>query len=420
MSPSPRSLLAPLLLATCVSAQSAAITRAETALTTLQTWYNASTVLADLALVDDSESVNNTVKEVFANTFSVGPVSNPYPERNNESYYSSAVSTKRSVDATQWLDGSYDDDAWWGLAWIAAYDVTGSQDYLDLAAGIFKHLSQAWPSKCGNGGIDSDFTHVYVNAITNELFFSLAAHLANRASDRDYYVDWARRQWTWFKDSGMINVNNTINDGLSSDCKNNGGTIWSYNQAVVLGGLAELDRAVSNESYVDAAAKLAKASIAYLADENDIIHESCEPDSCDSNETQFKGIFIRNLKLLHSVAPDDAYVKIINASATSIWKNDRNAQNQLGSGGAEGGGDVLSGTIEASQAQQDVYLACLGKMLTLLNAFQPRLQYHISLVNLAEILHDPVPLSVRRDGTAAPGIHQYDPPRRWDQRSTSE
>ncbi|RAQ52851.1 glycosyl hydrolase [Aspergillus flavus] len=373
MSPSPRSLLAPLLLATCVSAESVAISRAETALTTLQTWYNSSTgmwntcgwwngancmtVLADLALVDDSESVNNTVKEVFANTFSVGPVSNPYPDRNNDSYYSSAVQSKRSVDATQWLDGSYDDDAWWGLAWIAAYDVTGIEDYLDLAAGIFKHLSQAWPSKCGNGGIDSDFQHIYVNAITNELFFSLAAHLANRASDRDYYVDWARRQWTWFKDSGMINVNNTINDGLSSDCKNNGGTIWSYNQAVVLGGLAELDRAVSNESYVDAAAKLANASIAYFADDNDIIHESCEPDSCDSNETQFKGIFIRNLKLLHSVAPDDVYAKVINASANSIWQNDRNAQNQLG---VDWAGPVSQVDASTHSSAMDALVAAIG------------------------------------------------------------
>ncbi|KAB8239085.1 hypothetical protein ETB97_004962 [Aspergillus alliaceus] len=346
MSPVSRSLLAPLLLVSCVAADTA-VSRAETALTTLQTWYNPSTgiwntcgwwngancmtVLADLALVDDSESVNETVKGVFANTFNVGPVSNPFPDRNNDSYYSTAAQRKaRSVDASQWLDGSYDDDAWWALAWIAAYDVTGIQDYLDLAIGIFEHLSQAWPSKCGNGGIDSDFTHVYVNAVTNELFFSLAAHLANRASNPDVYIDWARRQWKWFKDSGMINSNNTINDGLTNDCKNNGGTIWSYNQAIVLGGLAELHRAAKNESDLDAAAKIAKASIAYLADSNDVIHESCEPDNCDSNETQFKGIFIRNLRLLHSVAPNDTYAKVINASANSIWQNDRNDQNQFG------------------------------------------------------------------------------------------
>jgi predicted alpha-1,6-mannanase (GH76 family) len=98
----------------------------------------------------------------------------------------------------------------------------------------------------------------------------------------------------------------------------------------VLGGLAELHRAAKNESDLDAAKKIAKAAIAEFSDDNDIIHESCEPDSCDSNATQFKGIFIRNLKLLHSVAPDDAYMRVINASAKSIWKNDRNGQNQLG------------------------------------------------------------------------------------------
>ncbi|KAB8074278.1 Six-hairpin glycosidase-like protein [Aspergillus leporis] len=346
MSPLARSFLAPLLLTTCVSAETA-VSRAEAALTTLQSWYNESTgiwntcgwwngancmtVLADLALVDDSESVNNTAKEVFANTFTVGPNSNPYPDRSNGSYYETAVKrSASSVDASLWLDGSYDDDAWWALAWIAAYDVTGKQDYLDVAIGIFDHLSEAWPSKCGNGGIDSDFTHVYVNAIVNELFFSLAAHLANRASDSEYYVDWATRQWKWFKNSGMINSNHTINDGLTNDCKNNGATLWSYNQGVVLGGLAELHRAAKNESDLDAAKKIAKAAIAEFSDDNDIIHESCEPDSCDSNATQFKGIFIRNLKLLHSVAPDDAYMRVINASAKSIWKNDRNGQNQLG------------------------------------------------------------------------------------------
>jgi hypothetical protein len=40
----------------------------------------------------------------------------------------------------------------------------------------------------------------------------------------------------------MINSHNNINDGLSLKiCENNGHTVWSYNQGVILGGLVELN-----------------------------------------------------------------------------------------------------------------------------------------------------------------------------------
>lgn len=64
-----------------------------------------------------------------------------------------------------------------------------------------------------------------MNAIANELFLSVAAHLANRAENSQYYINWAKKEWEWFAASGMINENNTINDGLTTDCKNNGATV---------------------------------------------------------------------------------------------------------------------------------------------------------------------------------------------------
>jgi hypothetical protein len=49
----------------------------------------------------------------------------------------------------------------------------------------------------------------------NELFFATAAKLGK--------VQWAQRVWSWFAQSGMINNQSLINDGLSlRDCKNNG------------------------------------------------------------------------------------------------------------------------------------------------------------------------------------------------------
>ena len=121
-----------------------------------------------------------------------------------------------------WLDGFYDDDLWWALAWIGAYDVTQNIQYLQLAEGIFGRVTKAWPTRCGNGGIFWSWKEDYMNAIANELFLSTAAHLANRAENKDTYVAWAESTLNWFLNSGMINEQGTINDGLTEGCKNNG------------------------------------------------------------------------------------------------------------------------------------------------------------------------------------------------------
>jgi hypothetical protein len=125
------------------------------------------------------------------------------------------------VNPEDWLDGFYDDDLWWALGWIRAFDVTGKTEYLTLAEGIFKAVTKAWPTNCGGGGIWWSWKKDYANAIANELFLSTAAHLANRAQDKAFYVDWAQKELKWFLGSGMINERGTINDGLDQQCVNN-------------------------------------------------------------------------------------------------------------------------------------------------------------------------------------------------------
>lgn len=86
----------------------------------------------------------------------------------------------------------------------------------------------AWGTRCG-GGLPWNPSTTFVNAITNELFLSAAAHLANRVpSKRNYYADWAMKEWDWFVAQGFINSNGTINDGLLDNCQNNGDTVYAY------------------------------------------------------------------------------------------------------------------------------------------------------------------------------------------------
>ena len=286
----------------------------------LQSWYiwntglwhttnwwgaaNSTTVLVNYSKLSGSTDYQSAIENTFNLTSSMGFLGHPH----------------------------YDDQAWWGLALIDAHDWTGSADYLNMAEFIFDDMTNGWDdSRCG-GGVWWAKTGSYKNAITNELFLSLAAHLANRVSDPDQranYLWWANREWAWFSQSGMINLDNLINDGLTTSCQNNGQPTWTYNQGVILGGLAELYQQNPDPSFPLEAQNIALATISQLTDENGVLHESCEP-ICNGDRVQFKGIFVRNLMALNDAFPDDRYVQFVVTNADSIWSQNQGPDYQFG------------------------------------------------------------------------------------------
>ena len=228
-----------------------------------------------------------------------------------------------------YINDFYDDEAWWALAWINAYDLTNNTGYLSQSAQIFEDLTKGWTTPCG--GIWWNKEKTSVNAIANALFLSVAAHLSRRIpSNSTYYLQWANRELDWFLNSGMINSDHNINDGLNlSTCKNNNGTIWSYNQGVILGALTELDQISHNSTYIPLAKSIAKAAITKLSTThgaNGVLRDLCDP-TCDVTGTQFKGVFMRNLQRLQLHAPEAEFERFIMSNANSIWKNSRDATN---------------------------------------------------------------------------------------------
>jgi predicted alpha-1,6-mannanase (GH76 family) len=200
-----------------------------------------------------------------------------------------------------------------------------------MASSIFEDMKGGWDDVCG-GGTWWSKDRTYKNAIANELFLSVAAHLANRVSEEDKkseLMEWADHEWEWFWQSGMINAEHTINDGLNGNCKNNGGRVWTYNQGVVLGGLSELSRMNPDPSLPATAQAIALAAIEKLTDSDGVLHDPCEP-RCGADGPQFKGIFARNLMALNDAFPDRRYARFAEVNARSIWNNARGPNNQLG------------------------------------------------------------------------------------------
>jgi predicted alpha-1,6-mannanase (GH76 family) len=83
----------------------------------------------------------------------------------------------------------YDDEGWWALAWIDAYDLTRSPEYLRQAQDIFADMTGGWDGTCGGGIWWSKARH-YKNAIANELFLQVAIGLHNRTPGDTGYAEW--------------------------------------------------------------------------------------------------------------------------------------------------------------------------------------------------------------------------------------
>lgn len=185
-----------------------------------------------------------------------------------------------------------------------------------------------------------DKQHTSIGAVENELYLTAAAKLANRRPSNPsggYYYNEAIKAYDWFIASGLINSNNLINNGLDmKTCKNDGFPILTYNQGILLAGLAELTWVNGDQKYTNLANRIANATITTMTDENGILHEEiCEATGCSTDLQQFKGIFGRNIQFLHERATGlsdqtkELYKTFLQKNADAIWAFNQ-ADNQLG------------------------------------------------------------------------------------------
>ena len=283
---------------------------------------------------------------------------------NGQEYLDVVPNTYRRNSHKNFINEYYDDEGWWALAWIRAYDLTGERRYLAMAKKIFDNMKGGWDDHC-NGGIWWRKDRHYKNAIANELFMSVAVRLSERTPG-DHgdgsYLNWALRDWAWFKQTGMINSRDLVNDGLDDKCQNNHHTTWTYNQGVLIGGLTELYKVTGDPAYLSQANALASASLASLVNRAGVLHEPHEDRGLHGEDVaQFKGIFIRYLAELYEVTGNLALRDFLLANARSVWSQDRNANDQFG---GRWGGPIDSLDAARQSSALSVFTALAGTVTT--------------------------------------------------------
>ncbi|WP_432824484.1 glycoside hydrolase family 76 protein [Dactylosporangium sp. CA-092794] len=276
-------------------------------------WWNSAVALS--AVVSWTRRTGDqTYTPLIRRTFDVNRVAFPAGGRSSDPVEGHFIS--RSID----------DTAWWGLTWIDAYDLTHDRVYLDEAVTIANYVAGYWdPSTCG-GGVWWDRERTYKNAVTIGLYLRLTAALHNRIAGDTAWLNRAVTGWTWFANSGLISGAGLVNDGLTSGCQNNGQTVWTYNQGLAIGAAMELYRATGSATYQDAARRLGTAALASPLVQGGVLTESCDPaGTCDDNQKQFKGIFMRYLA---EAGPQ--FQSFADTQAATLW-NGRDSLNRVSS-----------------------------------------------------------------------------------------
>jgi predicted alpha-1,6-mannanase (GH76 family) len=247
-------------------------------------------------------------------------------------YYQDIADTYNSWKAAK--DGYFrndyaDDTGWWGLAWLQAYNMTGNTAYLQTAEKDADYIHDYWDtdaSSCGGkggvwwrvGGKGAPQGRV---TIPNAVFLQLTAGLHNAIPGDTQYLGWADQTWSWLDSSGLIQGSGLVYNGWNGTCRLSG-PYWTYNQGAVIAGLATLYQATESASLITEAEKIAGAAIATLAPDG-VLTEPCKPASrCDGDGVSFKGIFVRDLKILATVAGTSRYNSFFAAQAASIEARD--------------------------------------------------------------------------------------------------
>lgn len=241
----------------------------------------------------------------------------------------------RSSDAIEgdFISRAIDDSGWWAIAWIDAYDYTHDARYLNEAVTITNYVQQYWDTGTCGGGVWWDRERTYKNAVTNGQYLWLTTALHQRIAGDTVWLQRAKTSAAWYKASGMINSSGLVNDGLSSSCANNGSTVWSYNQGLAIGAFTELWRTTGDSSLLTTARTLADAAISSpTLTSGGVLTESCDVGSasCDDNQKQFKGIFMRNFADLAKATGSTTYRAYIQKQADTLWASDRSTLNVLG------------------------------------------------------------------------------------------
>ncbi|GFZ88769.1 hypothetical protein GCM10008018_38550 [Paenibacillus marchantiophytorum] len=230
------------------------------------------------------------------------------------------------------VDNQFNDDlGWWALACLRAYELTGTQEYLNRGSFLFDHVYASWDTTYYGGGIwwRADAMNPATNAssqknmATNAPMVMAAIKLKNAYNNSNYLTK-AQQIYSWIQ-SKLIN-GSKVNDHVEGT---GAGTVkdwdFTYNYGTYLGAATALYQATGTSSYLTDANNAANYVINKMTSATTLLYEG------ENDAPGFKMIFARNLNQLRVQANQTQYLTFLQQNATQAWNHRRTSDGIIGS-----------------------------------------------------------------------------------------
>lgn len=221
------------------------------------------------------------------------------------------------------LNEFYDDMEWNALAMLRAYEATKDEKYKTAVETLWTDIKGGW-NLTMNGGIAwRKAMPYYKNTPANGPAAILAARLYRNFSRPDD-LDWAKKIYTWLKDSLYNNSTGWVYDGINSNNDGVRNTEWkfTYNQGTFLGAATELYLLTNNVAYLNDALKAANFQLSDNVLTN--FTDNLMRDEGGGDGGLFKGVLVRYLTQLilapGMVSSDKTrYINYLKRNAEVLW-----------------------------------------------------------------------------------------------------
>lgn len=222
----------------------------------------------------------------------------------------------------------YDDMQWMALAWLRAYDITGTLKFRVRVVDLWEDIRGGWNEHMGGGIAWKKNQLDCKNTPANAPAVILAARLFQRFGDKEDLV-WAERIYAWNKKTLMDPMDGFVWDGINrlGDKKVDKDWQFTYCQGVFIGAGLELYACTGDFAYLEDARRTTAAVVNRLCDPITGIL----PDEGIDDAGLFKGILIRYLLQMAKTYPEfELPSKLIENNASMLIKQGIDTKGRVG------------------------------------------------------------------------------------------